>query len=160
MNNPLIYDFSSLVFQQAGNTKQEEDTGIDSVIETRMSGVCAMLTTELWDGFFNAGKLKVASGPRSIILQHFRTPGIDARLFIYHDDSARLTAYFICKRGSGQFKVMRLERCGEKCGSYTVLYGTEYGIDSRKPADLAYLREKTANLAANIRATFDSAFGN
>ena len=90
-------------------------------------------------------------------LQKFRTPGLDARLFIYKDEWKDLVCYFICKNGETAFKVMRMERLGARAGISTDLYG-QSGLATHNPADLAYLRSVTDSLDDGIKATFDSVF--
>ena len=159
MVNPLMYDFRSLIETEADKTKtpSTEDLNAEAIIDERMENVCRLFSVELFDGFYNAGKTKLHIGLKRMTIQKFRTPGIDARLFIYKDEGKDLLCYFICHKGETAFKVMRMERLGSKAGTSTDLYG-QTGLATHKPSDLAYLRSVTDTLDDGIKATFDSAF--
>lgn len=158
MVNPLMYDFRTLIDPETAKTQTStEDLNTEALIDERMADVCRLFTNELFDGFYNAGRAKMKIGPKRMTLQKFRTPGIDARLFIYKDEGKNLVCYFFCDRGKTEFKVMRMERLGAKAGISTDLYG-QSGLDTHNPSDLAYLRTVTDSLADGIKATFDSVF--
>lgn len=156
--NPLMYDFRTLIDPEAAKTQTSpEDLNTEALIDERMADVCRLFTNELFDGFFNSGHTKMKIGLKLMTLQKFRTPGIDARLFVYKDEGKDLLCYFICRKGETAFKVMRMERMGAKAGLSTDLYG-QSGLATHNPADLAYLRTVTDSLADGIKATFDSVF--
>lgn len=158
MMNPLMYDFRSLIDPEAAKTQTStEDLNLEALINERMADACRLFTTELFDGFYNVGRVKMKIGLKRMTLQKFRTPGIDARLFVYKDEGKDLLCYFICRKGETDFKVMRMERIGAKAGISTDLYGKS-GLATHNPADLAYLRTVTDSLADGIKATFDSVF--
>ena len=157
MNSPLIYDFRSLASAGTEEAESAEDLNSVAIIDERMADVCRLFSIELFEGFYNVGKSKIRNGCKRITLQRFRTQGIDARLVIYKDEGLNILGYFICHKGQDTFKVMRFERFGQKVGSSTDLYW-QSGIATHNPIDIAFLREVTETLAADIKATFDSVF--
>jgi len=156
---PIMYDFRSLAGLKPAENKENNDLAEwKEEIRHNFDNACALFSHELFNGILTLGMKSVKHGDISIGLQHFRTPGIDNNHFNYFDEKNNVGCIFFSKvHTDNPFKVMQFYRVTAWNQPSDILFCSANPIVG-KEADLAFLRQVSSTLAANIRATFDAAF--